>query len=565
MEHEEEAAKDRQRAATAESPPPSGGGEEGGIPNEIEAKLLVPRDRDMRAIARLRQLGPWKVQPLDTANLHTVYLDTPELTLAHNGVALRLRRKRRRWEMTAKWSGIVAGVTHARPELTVPLEGAPQTPLQVPSGPLATQLAALVAGRPLRPIVISDVRRRLAHLVRETDKENAGPVAELALDRVRLRAADRPEVERTYFEVEIELMQGSREELEEAAALLQRDFGLRPSADSKFARGLQLAVGRDFSTEPVPVLPADTVEQTLRKTMALHLRRLRQNDPGTRSGRDVEAVHDMRVSCRRLRAVVRALPGAPPRQAEHFESELRWLGQTLGAVRDMDVQIALVERYCASVPEDQRLGLGGFRAHLDGERQQRRAVILRALDSKRYFRLLIQLERFSLATPRHPSRRPEVREPIARAGGAAIERAFRRLYKRGQKIGSAPRPEDLHELRMRAKRLRYILEFLRDITGKPGRRLVRQLISLQDLLGAHQDSVVSAEVVYQYVSTRGDELKPGPLLALGNFMGSQRQLAEEARARFHREWRRFSRKRTRRILRRLLERLDGQLEAPPPA
>jgi hypothetical protein len=79
------------------------------VPDEIEAKLLVPSDAVLHAIARLDRLGAHRLQARGTARLHSVYLDTRDMTLARHGVALRLRRHGRRWEATAKWSGRVRG------------------------------------------------------------------------------------------------------------------------------------------------------------------------------------------------------------------------------------------------------------------------------------------------------------------------------------------------------------------------------------------------------------------------------------------------------------------------
>jgi hypothetical protein len=82
------------------------------IPQEIEAKLLVPRPTILSAIARLKDLGPYRLRPQQTVRLHTIYLDTAEFTLARHGVALRLRRNRTRWEASIKWSGREDGIVH---------------------------------------------------------------------------------------------------------------------------------------------------------------------------------------------------------------------------------------------------------------------------------------------------------------------------------------------------------------------------------------------------------------------------------------------------------------------
>jgi len=120
-------------------------------PLEVEAKLEVRRENDLRANRPPRPARAYRLRLRDAVRLHSAYVDTANLTLARHGVALRLRRQGDKWEATAKWSGRVAGSVHERPELTVPLAHEPRLPFALPPGPLHVYLSALVAGRPLQP------------------------------------------------------------------------------------------------------------------------------------------------------------------------------------------------------------------------------------------------------------------------------------------------------------------------------------------------------------------------------------------------------------------------------
>jgi inorganic triphosphatase YgiF len=222
------------------------------IPTEIEAKLLVPRPAILRAIARLRELGPYRLRPQQTLRLHTLYLDTVEFTLARHAVALRLRRNRTRWEASIKWSGREDGMVHSRPELTVRLSRPPSFPFTVSSRVLAAQLSALVSGQALIPILISDVRRQ-RRAVRINKQGKTWTVAELALDHVRLSApGPHRSLTDTYDEIEIELQPtGTTQDLLNFAELLRTRFALTPAQGSKFSRGLALLYGpKLFATHP---------------------------------------------------------------------------------------------------------------------------------------------------------------------------------------------------------------------------------------------------------------------------------------------------------------------------
>ena len=543
-----------------------------GIPSEVEAKLLVPQDRDLLAVARLDHLGRYRVQRRDVVRLHSVYLDTADLSLAHHGVALRVRRQSGRWEATAKWTGRVRGDVHERPELTVPLARMPRTRFTLPAGPLATHLAALVAARPLAPILISDVTRRRLDVLPPATTAQTDSIAELALDRVRLRSPARPEAVVSYCEVEIELLHGTRRDIAGIARVLRQRFDLQPSQESKFARGLSLMYGSErLAVPPTPVKPHDALEEATRKILSVNLRRLRQHDPGTRLGQDAEALHDMRVACRRLRAAVSTFEdGLPKPLHSYLDEELEWLSQLLGGVRDLDVQLQILERYFAAGPSDPGGGLAGFRTHMEGERARHRAEMLTGLDSERYFRLLVRLEEFTRSHPQSETRDEAASKPVAAVGHKAIRKAFRRLLKRGRAIDAAPTDDDLHVLRIRTKRLRYLLEFLRELLGKPGRRLVKDLVRFQDLLGNHHDAAVAAEFIRRYVEGAGAQASADAFLSLGAFMGEQRRLADVARGDFQKSWARFARRRTVKSLDAVLRELrleppsEAEEPSPPP-
>jgi inorganic triphosphatase YgiF len=344
------------------------------VPAEVEAKLLVPRAADLPALARLTEVGPWRLVPRGTARLHTRYLDTTDFALARHGVALRVRRHGRRWELTAKWQGSVDGVIHRRPELTVPLQEAPCSPFRLTDPALAVPLAALVAGRPLRVVLISDIQRRLLDLVAPGAAAEEGALAEIALDRVHLHGEEAGGPEQRYCEIEIEQRAGDVADLERVVALLRERFELVPSAETKFSLGMQL-LHRFRLPEPRAARPqpGDTVIEAARRLVGTQLAALRAHDPGTRIGADPEALHDMRVAVRRLRAIVRTLhDGFPAALGASLREDLRWFGRELGAVRDLDVQIERVTAFGAAVPPSLRTSFGEFLGHLSARRDAER-------------------------------------------------------------------------------------------------------------------------------------------------------------------------------------------------
>jgi inorganic triphosphatase YgiF len=535
------------------------------VPQEIEAKLLVASERDLRRLAGLTELGPYRLSARPTQRLRTIYLDTAGFALARAGIALRLRRDGATWEATAKWEGTVADEVHARPELTVSLNGGPPLPFTLPAGPLATHLTAIVAGRALYPFVVTEMQRRRFDVLAAGAR---APLAELALDRVHLLAPRERRPRGSYWEVEIELRHGGRRELSRLIRLLRQHVDLQPSVQSKLARAVGAVYGEPIRRDapPDPVTADDTTELAARKVMARHLAKLRQNDPRTRLGRDPEALHDMRVATRRLRAAVRAFrPGMLKRLRHYLSEELTWLGRLLGAVRDLDVQLQHLASYTAAQPAEGRDLLHGFRGYLEAERRARRGEMLAALDSPRYLRVLVEIEAFARGDARLHSYKRSAHELVAAMGRRSIQKALERLLKDGGDITPAAAPEELHALRIRAKRTRYLLEFLRELTGREGKRLVKQLVRLQDELGAHQDAIVAIANVRRYLAHAGDELGTATLVALDALIDAHQQRARSARRAFEEAWRPFAaRRRVTRDLRAVRDHLQHPDMAPAP-
>ncbi|MBX3028464.1 CHAD domain-containing protein [bacterium] len=534
------------------------------IPDEIEVKLEATSGDVLDAIAGVGALGDYRLRRRRVAALQTTYLDTPTLALARAGVAVRLRRHGRRWEATAKWPGRVRGTLHTRPELTVPLAAPPAAPFRLPDGPLQETLQPYLLGRPLQPVLVTNVERRLVDVL---PTAGGASLAELALDRVQVCHPDGTPAAPEYWEVEIEQRAGAAADCVAVGRALRRRFHLVPSRATKFARGLDAVLpAGTAAAPPPPISAADTLASATRAIIATQLGRLRAAQPAARRGDDPEAVHEMRVAIRRLRTALRLGRAAlPARQRAALGRELGWLGGVLGQVRDLDVQLATADWHRARLAATARGPLDGLRRALRRQRLEALAALQQTFASSRYTRLLLALER-AAAAPRRPPGGAGA-EPIASAGRRAIKRAARKLRRLGDAVGELPHADELHRLRIRAKRLRYALEALKPITGRDGRRLSKQLTRLQDVLGRFNDSIVAAATVRRYRDALPTPVPPATRAALTAIADAELRRAGAAQGQFHRAWKRFSEKGARRRLASLLETLAALTPpaAAPPA
>jgi CHAD domain-containing protein len=218
---------------------------------------------------------------------------------------------------------------------------------------------------------------------------------------------------------------------------------------------------------------------------------------------DPDAVHDMRVATRRLRATVKTYARGLERDSlAPLEEELRWLGGLLGDVRDGDVMSRRLAAAIAEEPPELVVGpvAARVRQRLTASTRLAWTDLRDGLESPRLAKLLDLLD--SLVTA--PTRKTGGRQ-LRRLAGRAVRRADRRLDRAmrpvprmapSQRIGY--RDAALHDARKAYKRARYAVEVLRPVVGRPARRLAKRLTALQDVLGAHQDGVVTQELLRDY-------------------------------------------------------------------
>ena len=109
---------------------------------------------------------------------------------------------------------------------------------------------------------------------------------------------------------------------------------------------------------------------------------------GTLLGEDIEELHSMRVSSRRLRAAMDAFEGAFPRKTfRPLLRQVKEITDVLGDARDLDEAIDRLSRSVTDTPPDERPGIEGlvarYRADRAAESPEIEALFAR-LDKERF-------------------------------------------------------------------------------------------------------------------------------------------------------------------------------------
>lgn len=231
-----------------------------------------------------------------------------------------------------------------------------------------------------------------------------------------------------------------------------------------------------------------------------HLTSLVQESDGVRLGKDIEAVHRMRVASRRLRAT---LPLFGPYLAgkRHLEwiKGVRGITRALGEARDSDVQIDHVSSFLDTLEPPYRAGVRRLLLRLKQQRLEMQPRVLKALDKFEKSGLVTEMAQklapFDIYRDRLDTNDPGLIEMAAQAVRSRLEEflAFDEIVRQPDKI------LELHAMRITAKRLRYTLETFSTLFEDGLKNHIKAMRTSQDLLGSIHDSDVWTPAVAQFM------------------------------------------------------------------
>ena len=500
---------------------------------EIELKLAVSSDH-LQGLHRL--LREQALERAVTRRLHSVYWDTPGLSLHQLGLALRVRRVETKWIQTVKDRGTQHAGLFDRAEDEVQVDDATPNLRRISNTALREAIAgALESGDALQPVVETDVRRSLRTLQRG-DAE-----IEVCLDvgQVRTAAGDVP-----LSEVELELKSGSPGSLFDFALDLHERVPLRPAQSDKPTLGFRLLTGEKQQPQKGGRTELDsdaTLDDALGTICEAGLAQILANEAPSRDGHDPEGVHQLRVGVRRLRSILAALKRLLPEQpTQEIARELRWLGGALGPARDLDVFLAeMVEPVLRARDGDG--ALKRLRDEALALRTQAYEDVRRALDSPRYTALVLRLGRWSVEREwRQQALSPESARLFAPARETAKALLSKRLSRARRLAGEATTASERHNLRIELKKLRYAGDFFASLFPEERtRQYLRRLARLQDVLGVLNDAATTERTAERLLERMGDEATVAEQRAAGLIVGWWTARAERELGQLDRRWKKL--------------------------
>jgi CHAD domain-containing protein len=291
-------------------------------------------------------------------------------------------------------------------------------------------------------------------------------------------------------------------------------------------------------------------------------------DPRVRAD-EADSVHKMRVATRRLRSALRTFQPLLQTPTKPLRDELRWLAAELGHARDAEVlrdrlvqSVASLDDEEETVDAEEPITNTGTNAatevasdrgsvpqlvaeQLDAAYRSAHDEVLRELDGPRYQQLLASLQELILTPPLSTRAARSAQKVLP----ARVARTYRTLADLVAAAEETPhghhRDELLHEARKAAKQVRYAAEAVATVFGRDAARFATTVTTVQEVLGEHQDSVVTRQRLRELATTS----RPEVAFAYGRLYAGEETHAAISEEDFAEAWRAVQRKRLHRWLR----------------
>jgi CHAD domain-containing protein len=236
-----------------------------------------------------------------------------------------------------------------------------------------------------------------------------------------------------------------------------------------------------------------------------HLQALMKENEGVRKAETIDPVHDMRVASRRMRAGFTIFGGCfPAGQFSKWQKEIRRVTRRLGEARDLDVQKDYLTQLMAGLTAGQkrkRAGIVRLYLRLSQRRERAQPGLIEALDRLDSSGVLGEMEQaFGHLQAQARIRKAGKSSPyVYEQARSLIEARLEDMLAYESFVTEPERKEELHQMRIEAKRLRYTMEYFESCYEGKLKSHVKNARQAQTLLGQLHDCDVWIEFLPRFI------------------------------------------------------------------
>ena len=286
------------------------------------------------------------------------------------------------------------------------------------------------------------------------------------------------------------------------------------------------------------------VSEAVRKVILFNFNKMVAHEDDCREGKDIEAIHAMRVATRRMRSIMGLFQDFYSKKAiNSYLSGLKSTARTLGRTRDYDVLIEKTQIYIQTLSSKNQPRLSPVINYYRNRRLIAHSQLINFLDGEEYanfvetFQLFLE-EPFSGVKAANKSKPSPSR--VYQVAPVMIFAQLAAIYALAENLSSTE-ITSYHQLRIEFKKFRYILEFFSPVMGSNTQKLIKPIKIIQEHLGDLNDADVAlgqlrAILRGKHHSDLETPLSPYEISAIKRYMNNREKEITKLMASFPARW-----------------------------
>lgn len=234
--------------------------------------------------------------------------------------------------------------------------------------------------------------------------------------------------------------------------------------------------------------------------LAQNARVVRNEFEGVRKSEDIEAIHRIRVASRRLRTALQLFKEClPDKRANQWNSQMRNLTSTLGRARDIDVQYELLATIEKKLAEPRlKPGIHRILLRITQARQKVQSEVNEIIDKLEKSKVLDQIENRFQSLSEIPGEQDHRSPALYQLACERINQRLNEFLAYEVYIRRPEYKEELHAMRIAAKRLRYTMEIFSRLYPDELKVPLQAARKTQQLIGEIHDCDVWIDFLPQF-------------------------------------------------------------------
>jgi CHAD domain-containing protein len=305
--------------------------------------------------------------------------------------------------------------------------------------------------------------------------------------------------------------------------------------------------------------------------MLKHLKIIIKETTGIYRADEIEHIHRTRVASRRLRTCLNAFePYFPRKRVKGWKKTIRRVARLLSAARDTDVQLAELNQFFEAVDnEKHKPGIKRMILRLTQRRQKLQNRLVKQLKKMQRRKSLTEIRDALSPLARHSAKISEYPPDLYSRAEETILYQLDILLYHHHYISQPARVKELHDVRLIAKELRYLMEIFNPIYDDQLTPFIQIARKTQELVGQIRDRDLWYRTLAKFLRTehkkiidfQGNATGYGRLVpGIQHFQHIKQQEREALYAQFLRAWRRWTKEKQWDKLRQTIEDYHGPLK-----